>query len=185
MDPEDIKAELKRVYTQLRMFKIKNIYDNNPHISKKKGGAKKPSTNIQTTSGRGRIQSVTYKSRESSKAEPEEATSMIPSSERCNSPEQQPMQTKTLPPSAYASATATVHVNPTSSNSKIDDLTVCSSPQNVYWARSPSKTDVNSEGANGTGQESQKEPQKEPQPGPAVTVVVTTPKLEPTTSCRV
>ncbi|CAK5130397.1 unnamed protein product [Meloidogyne enterolobii] len=39
MNPEDIRAELKRVYTQLRMYKLKNAYQDNPHISKRKGGA--------------------------------------------------------------------------------------------------------------------------------------------------
>lgn len=34
------QAELKRVYTQLRMYKLKNIYQDNPHISKRKGGKK-------------------------------------------------------------------------------------------------------------------------------------------------
>ncbi|KAI1709047.1 calcineurin-like phosphoesterase domain-containing protein [Ditylenchus destructor] len=42
MNPEDIRAELKRVYTQLRMYKLKNLYQDNPHISKRKGGGKKP-----------------------------------------------------------------------------------------------------------------------------------------------
>uniref|UniRef100_A0A915ECF5 G-protein coupled receptors family 3 profile domain-containing protein n=1 Tax=Ditylenchus dipsaci TaxID=166011 RepID=A0A915ECF5_9BILA len=41
MNPEDIRAELKRVYTQLRMYKLKNLYQDNPHISKRKGGGKK------------------------------------------------------------------------------------------------------------------------------------------------
>ncbi|VDM50492.1 unnamed protein product [Toxocara canis] len=40
MNPDDIRAELKRVYTQLRMYKLKNIYQDNPHISKRKGGKK-------------------------------------------------------------------------------------------------------------------------------------------------
>ncbi|CAD5210521.1 unnamed protein product [Bursaphelenchus xylophilus] len=42
MNPEDIRAELKRVYTQLRMYKLKNLYQDNPHISKRKGGKKYP-----------------------------------------------------------------------------------------------------------------------------------------------
>ena len=29
MNPEDIRAELKRVYTQLRMYKLKNAYQDN------------------------------------------------------------------------------------------------------------------------------------------------------------
>ncbi|EFO27995.2 hypothetical protein LOAG_00471 [Loa loa] len=40
MNPEDIRAELKRVYTQLRMYKLKNLYQDNPHISRRKGGKK-------------------------------------------------------------------------------------------------------------------------------------------------
>ena len=36
-----VKAELKRVYTQLRMYKLKNAYQDNPHLNKRKGGAKK------------------------------------------------------------------------------------------------------------------------------------------------
>lgn len=50
MNPEDIRAELKRVYTQLRMFKLKNAYQDNPHISKRKGGgAKKIQLQTATT----------------------------------------------------------------------------------------------------------------------------------------
>lgn len=36
-----LQAELKRVYTQLRMYKLKNLYQDNPHISKRKGGGKR------------------------------------------------------------------------------------------------------------------------------------------------
>lgn len=39
-----LKAELKRVYTQLRMFKIKSLYEENPHVNKKKGGKKSTSS---------------------------------------------------------------------------------------------------------------------------------------------
>ncbi|VDN06950.1 unnamed protein product [Thelazia callipaeda] len=46
MNPEDIRAELKRVYTQLRMYKLKNIYQDNPHISKRKGGRKPSSDRV-------------------------------------------------------------------------------------------------------------------------------------------
>uniref|UniRef100_A0A7E4VVT9 G_PROTEIN_RECEP_F3_4 domain-containing protein n=1 Tax=Panagrellus redivivus TaxID=6233 RepID=A0A7E4VVT9_PANRE len=49
MNPEDIRAELKRVYTQLRMYKLKNLYQDNPHISKRKGGKK---TSDKTTKNR-------------------------------------------------------------------------------------------------------------------------------------
>uniref|UniRef100_A0A183IBN9 G_PROTEIN_RECEP_F3_4 domain-containing protein n=1 Tax=Soboliphyme baturini TaxID=241478 RepID=A0A183IBN9_9BILA len=37
MNPDDIRAELKRVYTQLRMLKLTNVYLDNPHIMKRKG----------------------------------------------------------------------------------------------------------------------------------------------------
>uniref|UniRef100_A0AC34QSB2 G-protein coupled receptors family 3 profile domain-containing protein n=2 Tax=Panagrolaimus sp. JU765 TaxID=591449 RepID=A0AC34QSB2_9BILA len=40
MNPEDIRAELKRVYTQLRMYKVKSLYQDNPHVSKRKAGKK-------------------------------------------------------------------------------------------------------------------------------------------------
>ncbi|XP_014676890.1 PREDICTED: probable G-protein coupled receptor 158 [Priapulus caudatus] len=40
MDPEDIKAELKRVYTQLQILKTKTMRKDNPHISKRRGGRK-------------------------------------------------------------------------------------------------------------------------------------------------
>jgi G protein-coupled receptor 158 len=49
MNPEDIRAELKRVYTQLRMYKLKNLYQDNPHVSKRKGGKK---TSDKTTKNR-------------------------------------------------------------------------------------------------------------------------------------
>lgn len=39
--PIRVQAELKRVYTQLRMYKLKNAYQDNPHISKRKGGGAK------------------------------------------------------------------------------------------------------------------------------------------------
>ncbi|CAI5437923.1 unnamed protein product [Caenorhabditis angaria] len=48
MNPEDIRAELKRVYTQLRMYKLKNLYQDNPHISKKRGGKKWSDKNAKT-----------------------------------------------------------------------------------------------------------------------------------------
>ncbi|PAA61678.1 hypothetical protein BOX15_Mlig011472g1 [Macrostomum lignano] len=40
MNPEDIRAELKRLYTQLEIFKTKVMRKENPHISKRKGGRK-------------------------------------------------------------------------------------------------------------------------------------------------
>lgn len=40
MNPEDIRAELKRLYTQLEVLKSKTIRQNNPHISKRRGGRK-------------------------------------------------------------------------------------------------------------------------------------------------
>ncbi|XP_030748253.1 probable G-protein coupled receptor 158 [Sitophilus oryzae] len=40
MSPDDIRAELKRLYLQLEMFKAKTICRDNPHISKRRGGWK-------------------------------------------------------------------------------------------------------------------------------------------------
>ncbi|KAF7488855.1 Putative G-protein coupled receptor [Sarcoptes scabiei] len=40
MDPEDIRSELRRVYTQLQVLKNKTIRKDNPHISKRRGGRK-------------------------------------------------------------------------------------------------------------------------------------------------
>ncbi|XP_031345784.1 probable G-protein coupled receptor 158 [Photinus pyralis] len=42
MNPEDIRAELKRLYVQLEIFKNKTIRLDNPHISKRRGGRKAP-----------------------------------------------------------------------------------------------------------------------------------------------
>ncbi|XP_044315635.1 probable G-protein coupled receptor 158 isoform X2 [Drosophila rhopaloa] len=40
MSPEDIRAELKRLYTQLEIMKSKTLRQDNPHISKRRGGRK-------------------------------------------------------------------------------------------------------------------------------------------------
>ncbi|XP_075212212.1 G-protein coupled receptor 158 smog isoform X2 [Lycorma delicatula] len=40
MNPDDIRAELKRLYTQYEILKNKTIRQNNPHISKRRGGRK-------------------------------------------------------------------------------------------------------------------------------------------------
>uniref|UniRef100_A0A6G1SQP3 Putative G-protein coupled receptor 158 n=1 Tax=Aceria tosichella TaxID=561515 RepID=A0A6G1SQP3_9ACAR len=40
MDPDEIQAELKRVYTQLELLKTKVMRRDNPHISKRRGGRK-------------------------------------------------------------------------------------------------------------------------------------------------
>lgn len=40
MDPEDIRAELRRVYTQLQVLRNKTMRKDNPHISKRRGGRK-------------------------------------------------------------------------------------------------------------------------------------------------
>ncbi|XP_049799657.1 probable G-protein coupled receptor 158 [Schistocerca nitens] len=40
MNPDDIRAELKRLYTQLEILKNKTIRADNPHISKRRGGRK-------------------------------------------------------------------------------------------------------------------------------------------------
>lgn len=40
MNPDDIRAELKRLYTQLEILRNKQMRHNNPHISKRRGGRK-------------------------------------------------------------------------------------------------------------------------------------------------
>ncbi|XP_077285240.1 G-protein coupled receptor 158 smog [Arctopsyche grandis] len=40
MNPEDIRAELKRLYTQLEVLRNKTLRADNPHISKRRGGRK-------------------------------------------------------------------------------------------------------------------------------------------------
>ncbi|XP_053200998.1 probable G-protein coupled receptor 158 [Panonychus citri] len=40
MDPEDIRSELRRVYTQLQILRNKTMRKDNPHISKRRGGRK-------------------------------------------------------------------------------------------------------------------------------------------------
>ncbi|XP_022250510.1 probable G-protein coupled receptor 158 isoform X2 [Limulus polyphemus] len=40
MDPEDITAELRRVYTHLQVLRNKTMRKDNPHISKRRGGRK-------------------------------------------------------------------------------------------------------------------------------------------------
>lgn len=40
MSPEDIRAELKRLYTQLELMRNKTLRADNPHISKRRGGRK-------------------------------------------------------------------------------------------------------------------------------------------------
>lgn len=48
MDPEEVRAELKKVYTQLQVLRNKNMRKDNPHISKRRGGKKSGgSTNIR------------------------------------------------------------------------------------------------------------------------------------------
>lgn len=42
MNPDDIRAELKRLYIQLEIFKNKTIRLDNPHISRRRGGRKAP-----------------------------------------------------------------------------------------------------------------------------------------------
>ncbi|KAA3680298.1 uncharacterized protein DEA37_0006986 [Paragonimus westermani] len=48
MDPEVIRRELKRLYTQIEMYKTKAMRKDNPHISKRRGGRKQ---RRQTPSG--------------------------------------------------------------------------------------------------------------------------------------
>ncbi|XP_069168107.1 metabotropic glycine receptor isoform X1 [Procambarus clarkii] len=40
MDPEEIRTELRRVYTQLEVLRTKTMRKDNPHISKRRGGRK-------------------------------------------------------------------------------------------------------------------------------------------------
>ena len=40
MDPEEIRSELRRVYTQLQILRNKTLRKDNPHISKRRGGRK-------------------------------------------------------------------------------------------------------------------------------------------------
>ncbi|XP_035700849.1 probable G-protein coupled receptor 158 isoform X2 [Folsomia candida] len=40
MDPQDIRLELKRVYTQLELLRNKTMRKDNPHISRRRGGRK-------------------------------------------------------------------------------------------------------------------------------------------------
>ncbi|KAI2804765.1 hypothetical protein BLOT_003753 [Blomia tropicalis] len=40
MDPEDIRTELRRMYTQLQIVRNKAMRNNNPHVSKRRGGRK-------------------------------------------------------------------------------------------------------------------------------------------------
>ncbi|RWS15613.1 sweet-taste receptor-like protein [Dinothrombium tinctorium] len=40
MDPEDIRSELRRIYTQMQILRNKTMRKDNPHISKRRGGRK-------------------------------------------------------------------------------------------------------------------------------------------------
>lgn len=73
MDPEEVRAELKKVYTQLQVLRNKNMRKDNPHISKRRGGKKSAgSTNIRRFSlqpfgGDGRASSRKSASKKSAK----------------------------------------------------------------------------------------------------------------------
>lgn len=41
LEPEEIKSELKRLYTQLHVYKTKSVKKDNPHIQTKRRGGKK------------------------------------------------------------------------------------------------------------------------------------------------
>jgi len=110
MNPEDIRAELKRVYTQLRMYKLKNIYQDNPHISKRKGGKKssdkeKLKRRLSVPPG-----SPQTKGRDLNRVEEDEKSSMIADQ---------------VTPAPFA----------TVEDERPTDLTVESSPHNIYLAR--------------------------------------------------
>ncbi|KAF7259095.1 hypothetical protein EG68_06249 [Paragonimus skrjabini miyazakii] len=47
MDPEVIRRELKRLYTQIEMYKTKAMRKDNPHISKRRGGRKQRRFSLQ------------------------------------------------------------------------------------------------------------------------------------------
>lgn len=40
MDPDEIRSELRRIYTQLQILKNNTMRKDNPHISKRRGGRK-------------------------------------------------------------------------------------------------------------------------------------------------
>ena len=40
MDPEEIRSELRRIYTQYQILRNKTMRKDNPHISKRRGGRK-------------------------------------------------------------------------------------------------------------------------------------------------
>ncbi|XP_054285265.1 probable G-protein coupled receptor 158 isoform X2 [Macrosteles quadrilineatus] len=67
MNPEDIRAELKRLYTQLEVLKNKTIRQNNPHISKRRGGRK-------VAHRRFSLQALQRQQRQSSRPLPHETT---------------------------------------------------------------------------------------------------------------
>jgi G protein-coupled receptor 158 len=68
MSPDDIRAELKRLYLQLELFKSKTICRDNPHISKRRGGRKAQHRrfSLQNLHGKHRVQ----KQEETTEAEP-------------------------------------------------------------------------------------------------------------------
>ncbi|XP_049822451.1 probable G-protein coupled receptor 158 isoform X2 [Aethina tumida] len=74
MSPDDIRAELKRLYLQLEIFKSKTICRDNPHISKRRGGRKAQHRrfSLQNLHGKNR-------DRERQKQQPEETTEAEPS----------------------------------------------------------------------------------------------------------
>nr|CAH8823305.1 unnamed protein product [Trichobilharzia regenti] len=47
MDPEVIRRELKRLYTQIELYKTKAMRKDNPHISKRRGGRKQRRFSLQ------------------------------------------------------------------------------------------------------------------------------------------
>nr|KAG5713631.1 hypothetical protein BaRGS_024679 [Batillaria attramentaria] len=71
MDPEDIRAELKRLYTQLQIYKTKTMRKDNPHISKRRGGRK-------TTHRRFSLQAFHHKHRHHHEHEHEHEMSKTP-----------------------------------------------------------------------------------------------------------
>jgi G protein-coupled receptor 158 len=94
MDPEEIRSELRRIYTQFQILKNKTMRKDNPHISKRRGGRKgthrrfslqpfshKPSSSSihhhhHHTSGHGKSAAHEYDETEVSRT-PEESTASV------------------------------------------------------------------------------------------------------------
>ncbi|CAH1138703.1 unnamed protein product [Phyllotreta striolata] len=81
MSPDDIRAELKRLYLQLEIFKSKTICRDNPHISKRRGGRKAQHRrfSLQKKGSREKNLHGKHKDKERHKHQQEEVTEAEPS----------------------------------------------------------------------------------------------------------